>query len=228
MRLDKYLADMSIGTRSQVKDIIKDKRITINDEIVKKADYQVKESDTVKLDGQIIEYVNYEYYILNKPSGFICATEDNHQRTIMELIKSKRKDLVPVGRLDKDTEGIILITNDGELNHRLLSSKYHIKKKYYVETDIDIKEDAKEIFSKPIQFDEFVSLPAEFERITKNSAYLTIIEGKYHQVKRMFKHIGCTVTYLKRVEFGTLTLKDLNVGEYRELSKNEIMILKAI
>lgn len=228
MRLDKYLADMSVGTRSQVKDIIKDKRITINGEIVRKADHQVKDDDIVKLDGETIRYINYEYYILNKPAGYLCATEDNYQKTIMELITSKRKDLVPVGRLDKDTEGLILITNDGELNHRLLSSKYHVKKTYYVETDIEIVENAKDIFSKPIEFDEFTSLPAEFEKITKHSAYLTITEGKYHQVKRMFKHIGCTVTYLKRIKFGPLSLNDLNIGEFRELTEAELNELKAI
>lgn len=226
MRLDKFLADMSIGTRSQVKEIIKKGRVLINDEVVKKADYQVKENDKVKVDNELINYVEYEYYILNKPAGYLCATEDNFQKTIMELITSKRKDLVPVGRLDKETEGIILITNDGQLNHNLLSSKNHVEKTYYVETDIKIPDDASTIFSKPIEFEEFTSLPAKYQKLTPNSAYLTITEGKYHQVKRMFKYIGCTVTYLKRISFGPLTLKDLEIGQYRELTNQELEELK--
>lgn len=228
MRLDKYLSDMSIGTRSQVKQIIKDGRVSINNIIIKKSDYQIKDNDLVCLDNEEIKYVEYEYYILNKPAGYLSATEDLHSKTIMELIHSKRKDLVPVGRLDKDTEGLILITNDGMLNHKLLSSKNHVEKTYYVETDIDIPSNAEDIFSKPIEFEDFTSLPAKYERITNTTCYLTICEGKYHQVKRMFKKIGCTVTYLKRVKFGSLSLNDLNIGEYRSLTEKEIEDIKKV
>ncbi len=228
MRLDKYLADMSCGTRSQVKDLIKDKRVKVNDEIIRKADYQLKDTDTVKVDDEIISYVEYEYYILNKPAGYLSAVEDNRDPVIMELISSKRKDLSPVGRLDKDTEGLILITNDGQLNHDLLSPKHHVLKKYYVELDKDLPENANNILSNPIEFEDFTSKPAIYEKIDNKKAYLTISEGKYHQVKRMFEKVGCTVTYLKRIEFGTLTLGELKIGEYRLLTEEEIARLKEL
>ena len=140
----------------------------------------------------------------------------------MELVPCIRKDVGIVGRLDKDTEGLLLLTNDGELNHRLLSSKNHVLKKYYVQVDTDIPDNAEDVFSKPIVFEEFTSLPAQFEYIDNRSAYLTICEGKYHQVKRMFEKIGCTVTYLKRVQFGSLTLDGLESGQYRTLTEGEI------
>ena len=226
MRLDKFLADMQFGTRSEVKKLIQKGHVTIDEKVIKKADFKVNEDDIVYVDDIPVQYVSYEYYVLNKPAGFICATQDNSHPVVMELIPTIRKDLSPVGRLDKDTEGVLLITNDGDLNHRLLAPKSHVDKKYYVETDACIPSDAKEIFSKPMVFEEFTSQPAEFESIDDTSAYLTIHEGKYHQVKRMFERIGCIVTYLKRVEFGPITLDGLDIGEYRELSDEEIEELK--
>lgn len=225
MRLDKFLADMQLGTRSEVKKLIQKGHVTINDQVIKKADYKVDETTLVCVDGLPIDYVSYEYYILNKPGGYICATEDATHPVVMELIPTIRKDLSPVGRLDKDTEGLIIITNDGELNHRLLSPKRHVDKKYYVEVDTEIPENAKEIFSKPMEFEEFTSLPAQYENITPTSAYLTIHEGKYHQVKRMFERIGCTVTFLKRIQFGPLTLDGLETGDYRSLTQEELEAL---
>ena len=222
MRLDKFLADMQIGTRSEVKKLIQKGHVSINDQIVKKVDTKVDEETIVYVDGLRVDYVSYEYYMLNKPAGFLSATQDNHYPVVMELVPCIRKDVGIVGRLDKDTEGLLLLTNDGELNHRLLSSKNHVLKKYYVEVDTDIPDNAQEIFSKPIVFEEFTSLPAEFEYIDNRSAYLTICEGKYHQVKRMFEKIGCTVTYLKRVQFGSLTLDGLESGQYRTLTEGEI------
>jgi len=227
MRLDKYLADMSIGTRSEVKEIIKKKRIKVNGNLVTKFDYNISGEDQVNLDEKLIEYIDFEYYLLYKPSGYICALEDKHTPVIMELIKSKRKDLVPVGRLDKDTEGAILITNDGNLNHQLLSPKHHVLKTYYVEVDNDLNKDNEIIFSRPIQFEDFTSKPAyEYKKLSNNTALLTISEGKYHQVKRMFKYTGSEVTYLKRIKFGSLTLDGLNKGEYRSLTKQEVADLK--
>ena len=135
MRLDKYLADMSLGTRSEVKELIRKGKITVNGKTVKDASLQIRESDSVACEGQEVSYVEYEYYLLNKPKGYICALEDRRHPVIMELIRSRRKDLVPVGRLDLDTEGAILLTNDGQLNHFLLSPKNHVPKTYYAETD---------------------------------------------------------------------------------------------
>lgn len=228
MRLDKYLCDLSFGTRKEIKGFVKDKRISVNGEIIKDAGYQVKENDVVCFDDEEIKYVQYEYYLLNKPSGYLSATYDAHNPIIMDLISSVRKDLVPVGRLDKDTEGVILITNDGILNHQLLSANKHVFKTYYVQTDKEIPAEAVEIMSKPIKFKEFESLPGKLEIISKNEAFLTICEGKFHQVKRMFEHVGCNVTYLRRDKFGCLDASGLEIGEYRSLTSDEINNLKEL
>ncbi len=226
MRLDKYLADMKIGTRSQVKELIKKGHIKINDEIVKKSDYKVENNDVIKYDDKQVDYIEYEYIILNKPQGYLSATEDNYDKTIMELIDSKRKDLVPVGRLDKDSEGLILITNDGQLNHKLLDPKNHVNKKYYVEVDTKLVDNAKDLFKEPMDLGDFITKPAKFEKIDDYHAYLTISEGKFHQVKRMFSKIGSEVIYLKRISFKNLVLGDLKIGEYRYLTEEELEILK--
>ena len=227
MRLDKYLADMKIGTRSSVKEIIKKGHIRVNDKIVKSSDYKINEYDEVYLDNEKIEYVEYEYIILNKPQGYLSATEDKYDKTIMELIDSKRKDLVPVGRLDKDTEGLILITNDGQLNHKLLDPKNHVDKKYYVEVDTKIVDNASDIFKEPMNLGDFITKPAKFERIDDYHAYLTISEGKFHQVKRMFSKIGSEVIYLKRISFKNLDLGDLPIGEFRYLTDEELETLRS-
>ena len=161
MRIDKYLADMSCGSRKEVKELLKLGRVKVNDVIIKKNDYKVNENDIVKLDDEIINYLEYEYYILNKPAGYISALEDNRYPVIIDLVNTRRKDVVPVGRLDLDTEGIILLTNDGQLNHRLLSAKYHVDKKYYVELESDIDESAIDTFARPLDLGDFITLPAK-------------------------------------------------------------------
>lgn len=226
IRLDKYLANMSIGTRSEVKDIIKNKRVKVNGTIIRSSDFKVNKTDEVLVDDKPVTYVDFEYYLLYKPQGYLTATEDFKDPVVMELIKSKRKDLFPVGRLDKDTEGLLLITNDGILGHDLLLPKNHVDKKYYVEVSDKLKEDAKELFSKPMEFKDFTSSPALYEKISDTSAYLTIHEGKFHQVKKMFERIGSPVTYLKRVEFAFLNLDGLEKGQYRPLSNEEVDRLK--
>ncbi len=226
MRLDKYLSHMGFGTRNDVKKIIKNGWVTINDETIKKADYNVKEEDIVCVDDEPVNYVEFEYYMLNKPAGYVSATEDRLYPTVMELIQSQRHDLYPVGRLDIDTEGLLLISNDGTFTHNLLSPKKHVDKKYYVEFDGVLPDNAVELFSKPMQLEDFIASPSQLEIIDQNKAYLTIHEGKFHQVKRMFEHVGCTVTYLKRVQFSFLTLDNLEVGEFRALTKDEVEKLK--
>ncbi len=226
MRLDKYLSHMGFGTRNDVKKIIKNGWVTINDETIKKADYNVKEEDIVCVDDEPVNYVEFEYYMLNKPAGYVSATEDRLYPTVMELIQSQRHDLYPVGRLDIDTEGLLLISNDGTFTHNLLSPKKHVDKKYYVEFDGVLPDNAVELFSKPMQLEDFIASPSQLEIIDQNKAYLTIHEGKFHQVKRMFEHVGCTVTYLKRVQFSFLTLENLEVGEFRVLTKDEVEKLK--
>lgn len=228
MRLDKYLADMSFGTRKEVKEIIKEKRVQVNGKIITKADYKVSFEDEIFVDNELIEYIEYEYIILNKPQDYICALEDRRYPVIMELIDSIRKDLVPVGRLDVDTEGLILITNDGQLNHKLLAPKSHVDKTYYVEVDAPIPNNAVDVFSKPMDLGDFITQPAKLEVLSENCANLTISEGKFHQVKRMFEKIGCTVTYLRRDKFGPLTLENLELGEYRDLTEEELDLLKNI
>ena len=226
MRLDKYLADMTGISRLEIKKLIKKGNVKVNDIVIKTNDYKVKEDDVVCLNDQQIKYQEFEYYILNKPAGYLSATEDKYDKTIMELIDPKRKDLVPVGRLDKDSEGLILLTNDGKLNHYLLSPKNHVSKKYYVEVDKEIVENAKELFEKPMDLGDFITKPAIYENIDSHKAYLTICEGKFHQVKRMFEKIGTNVTYLKRIEFKNLKLGNLEIGKYRPLNNEELEELK--
>lgn len=222
MRLDKYLADMSFGTRNEVKDIIKKQRVKVNGIICKDPSSHIKENDLVTVDDEEVSYVTYEYYLLNKPAGYLSATEDYKYPVVTELIDSKRKDLAPVGRLDLDTEGLLLISNDGQLAHKLLSPKYHVDKKYYVEVEVPLCKEAEELFSKPMDLGDFITEECKFERLDDNHAYLTIHEGKFHQVKRMFENVGSPVTYLKRETFSFLNLEGLEIGEYRELTKEEI------
>lgn len=232
MRLDKYLADMGCGTRTQVKDAIKKGRVSINDEKIKSPETKIDiETTIVYMDGQPISYVQTEYYMLNKPQGVVSATEDRKYKTVIDLIDDKsRKDLFPVGRLDIDTEGLLLITNDGDLAHRLLSPKKHVDKTYYVELDTKIPANAKEEMLQGITLEEeFKTMPATLELLNETTCYLTIREGKFHQVKRMFEYFGCTVTYLKRISMGPLTLDEtLKVGEYRLLTKEELLQLKSL
>lgn len=226
VRLDKFLSHMGYGTRNEVKNIIKNGWVTIEGKTIKKADFQVKEDQTVYVDDVPVSYVRYEYYILNKPAGYVSATEDTLHPTVMELIPSIRNDLYPVGRLDLDTEGLLLVCNDGQLTHELLSPKKHVLKKYYVEFEGSLPENAIDIFAQPMDLDDFVTKPAQLEVLDQDKAYITISEGKFHQVKRMFQKVGCEVTYLQRVCFGPLELKDLEIGRARALTPEEIELLK--
>ncbi|MDI9541159.1 MAG: pseudouridine synthase [Bacillota bacterium] len=222
IRLDKFLADHGFGTRSEAKKIISKGTVKVDGIIIKKADSKINESSVVSVDDVDIVYKKFVYYLMNKPAGYLSATKDNHQPVVLDLIKDYRKRLSIVGRLDKDTEGALLLTNDGKLHHYLLSPEKKVNKKYYAILDKALPENAKEILENPIEFKEFKTRGSMFEKIDYNSAYLTIWEGKYHQVKRMFEKIGCKVTYLKRVEFAGLNVDDLKTGEYRELTKDEI------
>ncbi len=233
MRLDKYLADMGVGTRSEVKVFIKKRRVQVGNEVVNDPNRKVTVGvDSVRVDGREVSYVHYEYYMLNKPAGVLSATEDKHAKTVIDLIEtSKRKDLFPVGRLDKDTEGLLLITNDGDLAHSLLSPKKHVDKEYYAKVEGVVTNEDIEAFAKGLQVDEdFQAMPAkltilsqgEFSEIT-----LIIQEGKFHQVKRMFEAVGKKVVYLKRLSMGLLQLDEsLQPGEYREVTQEELALLK--
>lgn len=229
LRLDKYLAEMNLGTRSEVKKLITKGQIQVNGAIVKKPELKLDPtSDRVQYQGREITYVIYEYYMLNKPSGVISATEDKRDTTVIDLIESRqRKDLFPVGRLDKDTEGLLLITNDGALAHRLLSPKKHVDKTYYAKISGEVTKEDIETFEKGVCIgEEKLTLPAKLV-ILKSDAEseieLTIQEGRFHQVKRMFQAVGKEVVYLKRLSMGSLSLDpSLKPGEYRKLTKEEM------
>ena len=225
LRLDKFLCDAGIGSRSQVKVFLKQGLIKVNGEIIKRPEFKVEEEqDSVTFQGKEIKYRKYVYYMLNKPKGVVSATRDNLDRTVTDLIKdSGHQNLFPVGRLDKDTEGLLIMTNDGDLAHRLLSPKKHVDKVYYVELDKMLTEEGRRMLETGINIgEEKPTLPANAQRITDTSLYLTIREGKYHQVKRMLKAVGCEVTYLKRIAMGAISLdKNLPCGCYRELTEEE-------
>lgn len=235
LRIDKMLCDMQIGTRSEVKNYIKKKLVTVNGAVVIKPDFKVNtETDKVSYNNKLIEYASLEYYMLNKPDGVLSATNDKKNMTVIDLISDKkRKDLFPVGRLDKDTVGLLIITNDGELAHNLLSPKKHVPKTYYAISESPLSDDAVERFAEGIELsdDNFKCKPAKLDIICnddkKTEVYLTITEGKFHQVKRMIHEVGGNVVYLKRVSMGDIILdENLKEGEYRPLTEEEINILR--
>lgn len=239
IRIDKYLADCGIGTRSEVKKYIKAKQITVNGEAIAKPEQKIDENvDQVFYKGQQINYEKYVYYLLHKPAGCVTAKQDNVHETVMEYFPEeiRAKDIAPVGRLDLDTEGLLLFTNDGPLTHHLLSPTHHIPKTYYAVLDKKVPESAIELFKTGVDIgDDKPTLPAELiilptvvkeDENATYSAELTIHEGRFHQVKRMFEAVGCTVTYLKRLSMGSLVLGDLKIGEYRKLTEEEIIELQ--
>lgn len=231
LRLDKFLADMGKGTRSVLKEAVRKGRVRVNGEAVKKADMKVRiPGDVVTFDGEEVAYVTMEYYMLNKPQGVVSATEDKKYPTVLDLIgDKKRKDLFPVGRLDLDTEGLLLITNDGDLAHRLLSPKKHVDKVYFACCRGRVREGAAEEFARGIRLpDGLLCLPAELTVLSFDSVqneteiHLRIREGKFHQVKRMMEAAGCPVLFLKRLSMGPLVLdENLKPGEYRPLTDKE-------
>ena len=228
-RLDKYLADMSVGTRSEVKNLIKKGLVTVNGEVIRKPEYKVDiEKDDLVCRGETVVYQTLVYYMLNKPAGVISATNDPKQKTVLDLITDKkRNDLFPVGRLDKDTEGLLLITNDGELAHRLLSPKKHVDKVYYAKVQGKVDESDVKAFADGVDIGDDTPAKSADLRILKSGEEseieLTITEGRFHQVKRMFHAVGKEVIYLKRLSMGSLVLdKTLTKGEYRSLTEEEI------
>ena len=229
LRIDKYLADCGIGTRSEVKQYIKKKQILVNGDVIAKPDIKIDENkDEVYFQGKKVVYEKYVYYLFHKPQGCVTAKQDNLHKTVMEYFpEDLQKILAPVGRLDLDTEGLLLLTNDGELTHHLLSPTHHIPKTYYAILDKPVPEEAISLFEKGMDIgDEKLTLPAELKLLNENDTFaaeLTICEGRFHQVKRMFASVGCKVTYLKRLSMGSLSLGDLPLGAYRKLTREEIL-----
>lgn len=236
VRLDKFLADAGKGTRSEVKKFIQKGQVQVNGVTAKKPELKVDpEKDAVVLSGETVGAApEFVYYILNKPAGCVSATEDRNDRTVMEYVPSDRKGLFPVGRLDKDTEGLLIITNDGELAHRLLSPKHHVDKMYEADVKGQLPDSCVEMFAEGLVVDSsFTAMPAilniiSYDAFTDTSHIrITIKEGKYHQIKRMFNAVDSEVLYLKRLSMGSIVLdKTLKTGEYRALTDAEISALK--
>lgn len=230
IRLDKYLADMGIGTRTEVKKFIRSGRIQIDGRTERKPEAKVNtSSQQITFDNTLVVYQEYEYYMLNKPAGVVSATTDKKEKTVLDLLTvQKRKDLFPVGRLDKDTEGLLLITNDGALAHRLLAPGKHVDKVYFARVEGEVTEADVHAFSQGIDIgDPELTLPAKLEiqssGTTVSEILLTIQEGRFHQVKRMFEAVGKKVIYLKRLSMGTLCLDEtLPKGAFRALTEQEI------
>ena len=232
LRLDKYLADMGLGSRAEVKELVRNGQIYVNGWRVRKADIKVDtEADVVERNHEPIIYAPFEYWMLNKPAGVVSATRDDGSETVVELVKGRaRKDLFPVGRLDKDTVGLLLITNDGQLAHRLLAPGKHVDKVYFARLDHDASAEDVQAFADGLDIgDDKPTLPAQLEILCEehaNEVLVTLHEGRYHQVKRMFEARGNKVAYLKRVSMGALVLDPaLAAGESRRLTEEELAAL---
>lgn len=233
-RIDKFLKDQGIATRSELKDIIRSGRVKVADRICTDPGLHIDpDKDEIFLDGSLIPYKKFVYLMMNKPKGVITATEDTRVETVLDLLpeKYRRMEVFPVGRLDKDTEGLLIITNNGELAHNLLSPKKHVMKLYEAHLDRFPGEAAVTAFREGVVINsEFKALPAVLRYIGINPpvARVEVYEGKFHQIKRMFKAVGAEVIALKRLKMGDLDLDEsLNPGESRELAKNEMKMLGA-
>ncbi|MTI47018.1 MAG: rRNA pseudouridine synthase [Firmicutes bacterium] len=235
-RLDKVLSNMGYGSRKDVKGYIKQGLVTVDGEVVKSNSVKVNPYEAeIIIDGNTVEYREYIYLMMNKPDGVVSSTDDPRDTTVIDLIEEGYRifEPFPIGRLDKDTEGLLIISNDGKLAHNLLSPKKHVEKTYYVEVDGRVGENDINTMSEGVIIDgDYKTMPAKLEILESNNiskVYLTIKEGKFHQVKRMFEAVDKSVIYLKRIAMGNLELdEDLNLGEYRELEEFEIELLKGM
>lgn len=237
MRLDKLLAHSGLGTRKEVKKLLKTKIVEVNEKTVTDPKTHVDpDTDKVTVGGEKLDYQEFVYFMMNKPQGVISATEDLMHETVLDLLEMQDslQEPHPVGRLDIDTEGLLILTNDGKLTHRLLSPKHHVDKRYYAEIDGIVTEDDIVQFKEGVTLDDdYETLPADLEILSTDEEAgtsvieLVIREGKFHQVKRMMQAVGKEVTYLKRLEMGPIKLDDtLELGAYRELMSEEIDLLK--
>jgi len=234
LRIDKMLSNVGLGSRKQIKQVAKQGHIKINDVIEKDSSRLIDtDIDVVKYKGETVKYVQFIYLMMNKPAGVVSATEDNHDKTVIDLLSEEDKfyEPFPVGRLDKDTEGLLLITNDGQLTHNLLSPKKHVDKIYYAEVEEEVTEQDVKAFADGVLLtnENYKTLSAKLEIIEAgypSRCYVTIKEGKFHQVKRMFNAVNNEVIYLKRLTMGPISLdEDLKLGEYRHLTEEELELL---
>ncbi|WP_046176651.1 pseudouridine synthase [Domibacillus indicus] len=233
MRLDKWLANSGIGSRKEVKKLLKTGAVTVNGKMVKDAKVQVNpDEDEVMLFDEPVEYREFIYLMMNKPAGVISATEDSRDETVIDLLDEMHRHFEPhpVGRLDKDTEGLLLLTNDGQLSHHLLSPKHHVPKTYFARILGEVTEADAAAFKEGVVLDDgYKTKPGDLvilKQGKESEIELTITEGKFHQVKRMFQSVGKEVLFLKRLSMGAVTLdEELELGEYRELSGEELDLL---
>ncbi|MCG4571920.1 rRNA pseudouridine synthase [Clostridium cochlearium] len=230
-RIDKILANMGYGSRKEVKKLIKNNLVEVNGEKIKDPSINIDpEKDKIMVGDEIVNYRKFIYIMMNKPEGVVSATFDNYDETVIDLLEEEYQvfNPFPVGRLDKDTVGLLLITNDGELNHKLISPKWKVDKVYYAEINKEVKDEDVEAFKNGIVLsDGYKCMPGKLEIIKSDEngaeVYVTIQEGKFHQVKRMFESLDKKVVYLKRVKFGNISLdENLEEGEYRELTEEEL------
>ncbi|WP_206438492.1 pseudouridine synthase [Paenibacillus whitsoniae] len=238
-RLDKILSHVGVGSRSELKRLTKEGAIQVNGMRVKDSGMQVNpERDLITVNGEAVRYREFVYLMMNKPQGVVSATEDNRDRTVVDLLDDEYVpfEVFPVGRLDKDTEGLLLLTNDGKLAHNLLSPRKHVPKTYFARVEWEVNEADREAFAAGVTLDDgYETLPGELVILKTGDAAagipseieLTIMEGKFHQVKRMFQAVGKTVVYLKRISMGPLQLDvSLALGESRELTSDELQALR--
>ncbi|OQC10990.1 MAG: Ribosomal small subunit pseudouridine synthase A [Tenericutes bacterium ADurb.Bin087] len=228
MRLDRFLAKTLGESRTTVKKYIRGKKVTINGEVVTSEGFQVDtNNDVVIFNGDVLHYEEFQYFLINKPEGYVCANEDNVHPTIISFAPEFiMYNLHTVGRLDKDTTGALLLTNNGKLTHKLISPKKRVNKVYLATTDLPIKSELIAHFARGIKIDDdFTTLPATLEIVDVNVGRVTVVEGKFHQIKRMFQTFGLTVTFLHREQFASLRVDDLKIGEYRKLTNEEINLL---
>ena len=233
MRIDKYLANMNVGSRKEVHQLIKKGIVAVNGTTVKTPKQQVKESDQVTVNGDAVAYQKYHYFLLNKPKGVLSATEDRSQPTVISLLapQDRYQGIVPVGRLDKDTTGLLLLTNDGQLNHELLAPGKHVDKVYRAEIAGVANDATVKTFASGMTLGDGTKLqPAELKILSQDEEHdrstteIKICEGKYHQIKRMFGAVGMKVVELERISMGKLTLPaNLKRGEYLELKLEDIV-----
>ncbi|WP_285491596.1 pseudouridine synthase [Staphylococcus haemolyticus] len=229
MRLDKFLANMGVGTRTEVKQLLKKGKVTVNTSVEKSPKSHINPTeDIVCVNEKQVEFVNNVYIMLNKPKGYISATHDESNRTVIDLIPEyQHLNIFPVGRLDKDTEGLLLITNDGQFNHDLMSPSKHVSKTYEVTSQNPVTKADIDAFKKGIILSDGPVKPAQLTRINETTSQVTIYEGKYHQVKRMFHAIENEVLELKRLKIANLALdENLKSGEYKLLSDKELKLLQ--
>lgn len=233
MRIDKYLSNMGIGSRTEVKKYIKNGFVMVRGKVIRDPGELVSSEAEVFFVGEQVTYKEFVYWMMNKPQGVISATEDPRQSTVLELLdpKDRRDGIFPVGRLDKDTEGLLLLTNDGKLAHNMLAPKKHVEKEYYAKVEGKVSEQDVRSFEEGIRLDDDTLCKSAVLQILKaddiSQVRVVIREGKFHQIKRMFESRGKKVIYLKRLRMGELLLDErLDLGEYRELSEEEMQIIK--